>query len=122
MKAKIRKIVTVVEETLSEAGRDVSPPTRRAAAIAVIANAVDLPGHAAIERRPAEHIQPGNDLGAIPVTVAVGDLTEAEKAQALENGCRTAELCLARNLIRAAALHLGGQTRQVACVPQIRAA
>jgi len=38
MKAKIRKIITVVEETLTEAGRDVSPPTRRAAAIAVIAN------------------------------------------------------------------------------------
>jgi hypothetical protein len=38
MKAKIRKIVTVVEETLTEAGRDINPPTRRAAAIAVIAN------------------------------------------------------------------------------------
>ena len=38
MKAKIRKIVTVVEETLTEAGRDIAPPTRRAAAIAVIAN------------------------------------------------------------------------------------
>lgn len=38
MKARIRKIVTVVEETLSEVGRPVDPPTRRAAAIAVIAN------------------------------------------------------------------------------------
>jgi hypothetical protein len=38
MNAKIRKIVTVVEETRQEGGRDVSPPTRRAAAIAVIAN------------------------------------------------------------------------------------
>jgi hypothetical protein len=38
MKAKIRKIVTVVEETRSEMGREVSPPTRRAAAIAVIQN------------------------------------------------------------------------------------
>jgi hypothetical protein len=37
-KAKIRKIVTVVEETLQEGGRPVDPPTRRAAAIAVIAN------------------------------------------------------------------------------------
>jgi hypothetical protein len=36
--AKIRKLVTVVEETHSEAGRTVSPPTRRAAAIAVIDN------------------------------------------------------------------------------------
>lgn len=38
MSAKIRKIVTIVEETLSEGGRPVSPPTRRAAALAVIAN------------------------------------------------------------------------------------
>jgi hypothetical protein len=38
MKAKIRKIVTVVEETLTEMGQSVSPPTRRAAALAVIEN------------------------------------------------------------------------------------
>lgn len=38
MSAKIRKLVTVVEETLSEGGRAVNPPTRRAAAIAVIEN------------------------------------------------------------------------------------
>lgn len=37
-KANIRKIVTVVEEVLTEMGQPVSPPTRRAAAIAVIAN------------------------------------------------------------------------------------
>lgn len=38
MKANIRKIVTVVEETRSEMGRVVDPPTRRAASIAVIEN------------------------------------------------------------------------------------
>ena len=38
MKARIRKIVTLVDETLSEQGQAVSPPIRRAAAIAVIAN------------------------------------------------------------------------------------
>jgi len=37
-KVSIRKIVTVVEETLQEGGRAVSPPTRRAAAVAVIEN------------------------------------------------------------------------------------
>lgn len=37
-KANIRKIVTVIEEVLTEMGQPVSPPTRRAAAIAVIAN------------------------------------------------------------------------------------
>ncbi len=38
MPAKIRKIVTLVEEVRSEMGRAVDPPTRRAAAIAVIEN------------------------------------------------------------------------------------
>ncbi|MDI3336080.1 amino acid synthesis family protein [Defluviimonas aestuarii] len=36
--AKIRKIVTVVEEVRTEMGQAISPPTRRAAAIAVIEN------------------------------------------------------------------------------------
>ncbi|MCX5862639.1 MAG: amino acid synthesis family protein [Desulfomonile sp.] len=35
---EIRKLVAVVEETLSEMGRNVTPPTRKAAAIAVIKN------------------------------------------------------------------------------------
>jgi hypothetical protein len=38
MSADIRKIVTVLEETLVEGEKPVSPPTRRAAAIAVIRN------------------------------------------------------------------------------------
>lgn len=37
-KAQIRKIVTVVEEVRTEMGQEISPPTRRAAAIAVIEN------------------------------------------------------------------------------------
>jgi hypothetical protein len=38
MSANIRKIAVWVEETLQEAGRSVSPPTRKAVAVAVIAN------------------------------------------------------------------------------------
>ena len=38
MTANIRKIVTFLEETRSEMGRTVEPPTRRAAAVAVIEN------------------------------------------------------------------------------------
>src|SRR6187551_1122342 len=38
MSVIVRKIVTVVEETMQEMGQTVSPPTRRAAAIAVIEN------------------------------------------------------------------------------------
>ena len=36
--AKIRKLVTIVEDTLEEGGQDLLPPARRAAAIAVIEN------------------------------------------------------------------------------------
>ena len=38
MKAKLRKLVVTVEETHREMGRDVGPPTRKAAAVAVIEN------------------------------------------------------------------------------------
>jgi len=38
MSAKIRKLVIQVEETRSEAGKEISPPVRKAAAIAVIEN------------------------------------------------------------------------------------
>lgn len=38
MKAKIRKIAVNVEETHQEMGRTISPPTRKAVAVAVIAN------------------------------------------------------------------------------------
>lgn len=38
MSAKIRKIITSVEETHKEIGREISPPTRKAVAVAVIEN------------------------------------------------------------------------------------
>src|SRR5580704_10428498 len=38
MKAKIRKLLTFVEETRTEMGKAIEPPTRRAAAVAVIEN------------------------------------------------------------------------------------
>ncbi len=38
MSAKIRKLIVSVEETWSEAGQKIDPPTRKAAAIAVIEN------------------------------------------------------------------------------------
>ena len=37
-KAEIRKVVTFVEETRTEMGKTIDPPTRRAAAVAVIEN------------------------------------------------------------------------------------
>ncbi|PWK64341.1 amino acid synthesis family protein [Aminobacter sp. AP02] len=38
MSAEIRRIITIVEETRTEGGKAVNPPTRRAAAVAVIRN------------------------------------------------------------------------------------
>jgi ApbE superfamily uncharacterized protein (UPF0280 family) len=83
------------------------------AAATIIANAVDLPEHAAIVRVPACDLAPDSDLGDRPVTQAVGELTLEEVNQALETGVRTARLLLRMGLIRSAALNLQGKTRVV---------
>lgn len=87
-------------------------PTAAAAdaAASVIANAVDLPGHAGILRVPAREVQPDSDLGALGVTRAVPDLIPAERDAALEAGLSCAIALVARGLICAAALHLQGRT------------
>ncbi|RMF36824.1 MAG: amino acid synthesis family protein [Alphaproteobacteria bacterium] len=59
--ARIRKLVTVVEETLSEMGRKIDPPTRRAAAIAVIEN--PLAGRYEADLEPLMVI--GEELGGL---------------------------------------------------------
>lgn len=59
MKASIRKLVTIVEEVHSEMGRPVTPPTRRAAAVAVIAN--PFAGRYAEDLTPL--IEIGEELG-----------------------------------------------------------
>jgi uncharacterized protein len=81
------------------------------AAATMIANAVDLPGHPAITRRPANALQADTDLGARLVTTGVAPLTEAEVARALSRGLVTAESFRARGLIEAAALFLQGENR-----------
>jgi uncharacterized protein len=83
------------------------------AAATIIANAVDLPGHPRILRVPARELAPDSDLGEIPVTQAVGELTAAEINEALTMGVTTAESLLQQKLIRAAALCLQGETRVV---------
>ncbi len=52
----IRKIVTIVEETRREIGRDIDPPTRKAAALAVIENP--------FAGRYVEDLQPLMGIGA----------------------------------------------------------
>jgi ApbE superfamily uncharacterized protein (UPF0280 family) len=83
------------------------------AAATIIANAVDLPGHPAIRRVRAYDLAPDNDLGERLVTQAVGKLTDREISSALAAGVERAHSLLSNRLIRAAALHLQGQTRSV---------
>jgi hypothetical protein len=70
MKAKIRKVVTVVEETREEGGRAVSPPTRRAAALAVIAN----PFAGRYVEDLTELMEIGEELGGLLAEKAVAAL------------------------------------------------
>jgi uncharacterized protein len=81
------------------------------AAATIIANAVNLPRHPAVERAPASSLQPDSDLGERPVTVGVGALSSADVAAALDAGLAVAEDCRMRGLIHAAALFLGGETQ-----------
>jgi ApbE superfamily uncharacterized protein (UPF0280 family) len=78
------------------------------AAATLIANAVDLPGHAAIRRCPATALKPDSDLGAMPVTIGVARLAQADIAAALHNGLNVAERMQAEGHIVAAALFLQG--------------
>ncbi len=70
MKAKIRKLLTIVDETLSEQGQDVTPPIRRAAAVAVIAN----PFAGRFEPELSELIDIGEELGGLLAERAVAAL------------------------------------------------
>jgi hypothetical protein len=99
----IADAVTVLAKTASRAD----------AAATVIANAVDLPGHPAILRVPANELQPDSDLGGRLVTRAVGRLGEGEMDDALAAGVDRAQQLLAAGLIEGAALRLLGETALV---------
>jgi hypothetical protein len=88
------------------------------AAATLIANAVDLPGHRAVTRRPACELAPDSDLGGRLVTVDVGALTDTEMAQALTRGLAAAEAMRARGLIGAAHLTLNRQSRATGALIQ----
>jgi uncharacterized protein len=96
----IADAVTVLARTASQAD----------AAATVTANAVDLPGHPAVIRVPANELQPDSDLGSRLVTRDVGALTEQEIDEALEAGRRRAQQLLEARLIEGAALRLLGET------------
>jgi len=70
MKAKIRKLITFLEETRTEMGRNVEPPTRRAAAAAVIEN----PFAGRYAEDLTELMEIGEELGALLTERAVAAL------------------------------------------------
>jgi ApbE superfamily uncharacterized protein (UPF0280 family) len=94
----IADAVTVLAATASQAD----------AAATVIANAVDLPGHPAVTRQPANELEPDSDLGARLVTRDVGELSRSEIAAALEFGAECARQLFDRGLIEGALLRLCG--------------
>jgi Amino acid synthesis len=97
-KAKIRKLVTFVEETRNEMGRTVDPPTRRAAAVAVIENPYagkyvdDLSALISIGEELGESLTaravaalgiPGTSVESYGKAAAVGENGELEHAAAI---------------------------------------
>src|SRR5215831_5034401 len=70
MRAKIRKIATIVEEVSTEMGRTVSPPVRRAAAVAVIEN----PYAGQFSEDLSELMSIGEELGELLTQRAVAAL------------------------------------------------
>jgi ApbE superfamily uncharacterized protein (UPF0280 family) len=94
----IADAVTVLARTASQAD----------AAATIIANAVDLPGHPAISRCPANELQPDSDLGVRLVTRDVGALRGGEVEDALRAGASRAQHLLVAGLIEGAALRLLG--------------
>jgi uncharacterized protein len=82
-------------------------------AATMIANAVDLPDHPLITRRPACALQSDTDLGARLVTVGVGKLSLTDVGSALSRGEAAATCYRAAGLIESAALFLQGESRIV---------
>jgi len=81
------------------------------AAATIIGNAIDLAGHHAIDRRPADDIDPASDLGDHLITFDVGQLSGDEIETALDAGAAMAEKLLRRGLIEGAVLALRGRLR-----------
>jgi uncharacterized protein len=92
----IADAVTVLAKTAAQAD----------AAATIIANAVDLPGHPAVLRCPANELQVESDLGARLVTREVGALSDGDVARALAAGADCAQGALAAGWIEGAALCL----------------
>jgi len=92
----IADAVTVVADTAANA--DV--------AATLIANAIDLPSHPAIQRAAANKLSPDSDLGDMLVTVSVEPLSDLEIETALNAGKKAALKMINNGQIVAATLFL----------------
>jgi len=79
-------------------------------AATLIANAVDLPGHPAIERQRASDVVDDGDLGDLPVVTGCGIISQEEILRALKAGRNRADGFISRGLITSASLHLNDET------------
>ncbi len=91
------------------------------AAATLIANAITV-DHPAVERAPAVSLREESDLGARPVTVAVGPLPAHARVAALDAGLAEARTMQRAGLIDSARLALQGETRALAPVEAAGAA
>lgn len=91
------------------------------AAATMIANAVNLPDHPAVTRRPAHDLAPDSDLGPRLVTTAVGPLAAGDIATAISAGETAARTFRQQGLIEAAALFLHPEIRVVGNVAPLAA-
>ncbi len=97
----IADAVTVLAATAAQAD----------AAATLIANQVNLPGHPAIHRAPANRVQPDSDLGDRLIVTHVDPLGPAEVAAAMNHGVRAAEGFRQAGHLIDACLFLNGQCR-----------
>jgi hypothetical protein len=98
MKAKLRKLIVSVEETRREMGRDVAPPTRKAAAVAVIENP--------FAGKFADNLDPLIDIGE-----ELGDLLGRRAVEALGIKANQAE-----SYGKAAIVGEGGELEHAAAI------
>lgn len=84
------------------------------AAATIVGNAVDLSGHPAVTRMPANEVKDDSDLGCRLVVTDCGALDAADIDRALEAGARQAEELMRTGLIHRAALFLKDRGRIVA--------
>ncbi|MFO7496124.1 MAG: hypothetical protein R6X05_10895 [Desulfobacterales bacterium] len=86
------------------------------AAATAVANACFAAG-ADVVRVPAVQLDPNTDISELLVTVAVGSLTRAQRAEALSNALKKAERLTQRGVIRGALVAVGKQVGRTADLP-----